>query len=104
MTGAFAQAGFVFSNEAYIERAIKAIAFIEENFILNRDLLRTCYSNKDGNIVNLENPISACVDDFSNVIGALLEVFQSTSKAHYLRLALEVRFLSYFSNQKIDKG
>jgi len=91
MTAAFAQAGFLFSNQFYIDRAVKAIAFMEKNFFVDGDLLRTCYSDKNGLVVNLAKPIPGCVDDFANVIGALLDVFQATMNKKYLELALKLQ-------------
>jgi len=95
MTGAFAQAGFLFSDDSYIRRAVKSIGFMEENFLVDGDLLRTCYSNQEGLITNLAKPIPGCVDDFANVIGALLDLFQATSLPKYIKLALEVWKLTF---------
>jgi uncharacterized protein YyaL (SSP411 family) len=93
MTQAYAQAGFALCNQSYVDRAVKAAGFIETNFCVNGDLLRTCYVTLSGSVVNLDIPIKACVDDYSNVIGGMIDVFQATGDVKWLKLAVKVRLV-----------
>jgi uncharacterized protein YyaL (SSP411 family) len=46
--------------------------------------------------VNLEIPIKACVDDYSNVIGGMIDVFQATGNVKWLKLAVKVRLFGRY--------
>ncbi len=76
MIGAFAKAGAVFQNKAFINCAIKSYAFIKKNLIKNDELF---HRFKDGDVA-----ISAFSDDYLNLVWAGLELYQATYNEQYL--------------------
>jgi uncharacterized protein YyaL (SSP411 family) len=91
MTSAYAQAGFALGEQSYIDRAVKAAEFIENNFYFEGKFLRTCYVTDSGLVTNLDSPIFACVDDYCNVIGAMIDLFQATGNVKYLNTAVDMQ-------------
>ena len=94
MISAFARAGSALDNQEYVERAEIAMAFVEKYLKTSSDdVYRTCYREGDNNespVVNIQNPILGCVDDFANLISASLQLFDATWKLEHLERAIQV--------------
>ena len=78
---AYTKAYQIFQNEEYLTIAEKAINFITENLLEELQLYRN-FKNKKSITANLE--------DYAFLIEALLEVYQTTFKAAYLKLAKDL--------------
>jgi len=95
MISGYAQAGYSLNITEYINTAEKAMEFLEKHVFLENDLLRTCYV-VDGKVTNLETPIHGCVDDFSNLVAASLDLFQATMNVKHLLRAEKVSPSQYY--------
>jgi uncharacterized protein YyaL (SSP411 family) len=83
MIAAYAKAGRVLGEENYIEKSEKAINFIEKYlFDENGELLHRYFEGESG--------INAMIDDYSFLVCAYLELYESTFKVDYLRKAIEL--------------
>ncbi|MHB9040132.1 MAG: thioredoxin domain-containing protein [Melioribacteraceae bacterium] len=87
MIAALAKAGRVFSNSKYIAAAERAIDFILKELTTAEGKLLHRYRNGEANL-------TANLDDYSFVIWALLELYESTFKAAYIERAIHLTELS----------
>lgn len=78
MIKAYAKAYQVFQEKSYLHSAEKAMHFITENLLEDLQLFRN-YKNKKSIRANLE--------DYALLIDALIELYQTTFKVPYLKLA-----------------
>jgi uncharacterized protein len=95
MIAAYSKAGFVFNNEEYIRIAENASNFIENKmFDSDGRLLHRFMGGEAGIFANL--------DDYAFYIFGLLELYESTFKLHYLKLALKLTnyVIEHFSDVK----
>ena len=96
MITAFARAGFALDDAAYIGRARLAATFILEKMVVDGQLRR---SFKDraarGN---------GFLDDYAFFIAALLDLFEATSDAQWLKQALELEHQLELKFGDSDKG
>lgn len=76
-------AGRILDNESYIQRAVECYKFISTKMFVDKNLLMHRY--KDG-----KAEIDAKLDDYSFLIWALTELYQSTFSAEYLLRAVEL--------------
>jgi len=79
MITALAKAGKTFQNGVFVERAIQASQFIEENLFVD-DRLMARY--RDG-----ETKFNAYLDDYVYLIWAYIELYESTYDLNYLQKA-----------------
>ncbi|KAJ8923165.1 hypothetical protein NQ315_001719 [Exocentrus adspersus] len=89
MVSGFAKAGFVLKEQAYIDRAVQAAAFIRK-FLYNEEdksLLRCCYRGDDGEIVQTPSPIVGFLDDYAFLIRGLLDLYEASLDADWLQWA-----------------
>lgn len=89
MIAAFAKAGSVFGEEGFINKAEAAFRFLEENLFKNGSIY---HRYKDG-----EYKINAFADDYSFLIWAAIELYETTLDVSYLKKAI------LFSEQFIEK-
>ncbi|HCF71742.1 MAG TPA: hypothetical protein DER33_09215 [Syntrophomonas sp.] len=91
MIAALALGARILQDNDYLRAAEKAVAFILKH--LRRDDGRLLASYRDG-----EARYPAYAGDYANLIWGLLELYQTTFKAAYLKLALELNddLLKYF--------
>ncbi len=85
MIAALAKAGAVLGDSKFIEAAERALSFIVETMI--DDKQRLFHRYKDGEIV-----IQAFLDDYSYLVWALLETYEATFNPKYLELARDLTF------------
>lgn len=82
MISALVKAYLVFNNEEYLQRAENAHEFIKINLWNDQKLF---HRYKDGEVKYDGN-----LDDYSFLIQANLDLFEATSKAEYLKFAIEL--------------
>jgi len=80
MIAAFARAGFIFDNKAYLAVAERAARFILDKMIIDGRLFR---SYKDGHRRH-----NAYLDDYAFFITGLLDLFESTGNPAWLKNAM----------------
>jgi uncharacterized protein YyaL (SSP411 family) len=95
MISGYARAGMALNSQEYIERAVQAMEFLIKYVFKSEgksfDLLRSCYRDEDNQgVVNLKTPIYGCVDDFANLVGASIDLYQATYDIKYLHQAIKV--------------
>lgn len=83
MIAALAICGKVFQNKTYIEKAEKACRFIFENLIKSDGRLQARF--REGEAAHL-----AYLDDYSFLIWGLIELYEATFKADYLKKAISL--------------
>jgi len=83
---AFAVAGMVFKNTAYINRAEEAMKKLLEKCFVNNALYRIYKNGKTS--------INAFAEDYATVIDALIKVYEATGKENYLFKANDLMALS----------
>ncbi len=86
MIASIAKAGITFQSEEVINTAEKAMDFILNNMFDNKKLL---HRYKDG-----DAGIDGMFDDYSFIISALIELYNSTFNPKYLNKAIELTNLS----------
>lgn len=82
MLAAFAEASAIFQNEEFLEVAKKNADFILENLRENEYLLRT-WKNGTGKL-------NAYLEDYANFADGLIELFQVSGEAKYLKEARNI--------------
>ncbi|MBK5114250.1 MAG: thioredoxin domain-containing protein [Candidatus Heimdallarchaeota archaeon] len=97
MIAAFSIAGRTFGNEEYITASEKALDFIIKN--LETDSGRLMHRFREGEVA-----IKGMIDDYAFLIWALLELYQTTFKAVYLKKAIQYNdiLIEHFWDE--DKG
>ncbi|KAL4089161.1 hypothetical protein QTP88_024225 [Uroleucon formosanum] len=91
MITAYAKAASALNVEEYKQRAIKAAEFLKTHAWNNSVLLRSCYVNDNGDIVNIENPISGFLNDYAFLIRGLLDLYECTLESKWLKWADELQ-------------
>ncbi len=93
MISALAIAGKIFNNKEYLDHAEKCFDFIMKNLI--RDDKRLLARYREG-----EAKYLGYLDDYAYFIWALIELFLSTDKYRYIKLAMEfnVKLLDLFED------
>lgn len=76
MIAGLAKAGQAFQNQDYVEKAEKALRFIEEKLMVNGELIARY---RDG-----ESKYSAYLDDWAFLLWAYLELYEATFSMEYL--------------------
>ncbi|HEY8365476.1 MAG TPA: thioredoxin domain-containing protein [Haloplasmataceae bacterium] len=89
MITSLAIAGRIFDNQTYIEKAEKALEFINKNLITNEKRLLSRY--RDG-----EAKYLGYLEDYAFLVFSLIELFLSTGKSCYLTQALD------YNNRMLD--
>jgi uncharacterized protein YyaL (SSP411 family) len=97
MIAAFSIAGRTFGNEEYITASEKALDFIIKN--LETDTGRLMHRFREGEVA-----IKGMIDDYAFLIWALLELYQTTFNAVYLKKAIQYNdiLIEHFWDE--DKG
>ncbi len=90
MIAAFAKGGFVFNDKNYVDIAEKAMKFILEKLKDEKEHLLHRFRQNSAEII-------AYLDDYSFLIWALLELYESTFEIFYLKKAI------YLMNIQIDQ-
>ncbi|MFO7676844.1 MAG: thioredoxin domain-containing protein [Thermoplasmatota archaeon] len=95
MIAALAKAAQVFENKTYIQTAEKALNFLLNNMMNGNGELLHRYRKKDANI-------SGYADDYAFLILGLIELYQATFNARYLRISLDLNeyLLHHFWDKK----
>lgn len=83
MIAALAKGARVFDNPVYMQAAEKAADFVLRNMISSEGRLLHRFRNGDAGI-------QAHIDDYAFLIWGLLELYETTFKAHYLQKALKI--------------
>ncbi|GAA0738333.1 thioredoxin domain-containing protein [Clostridium oceanicum] len=89
MISALAIAGRTFKNEEYINKAERAVDFILSNLVDEKGRIYGRYREE-------ERANKGILDDYSFLVWALIEMYESTFKTKYLEKAI------YFNNQMIE--
>lgn len=82
MIAALAKAYRAFGNERYLSTAENALKFIKKSLIDEDNKISVRY--RDGEVLN-----SATLDDYAFYVWALLEMYEATYEAHYLKRAVK---------------
>lgn len=82
MISAFARAGLVLNDNAYIAQAQKAAEFILQNLYIDGRLFR---SYKDG-----KARFNAYLDDYAFFVAALLDLYEATGQVKWIKTAIEL--------------
>ncbi|XP_039290860.1 spermatogenesis-associated protein 20 isoform X3 [Nilaparvata lugens] len=93
MISGYAHAANALNNEDYKKRAIRAAEFIKK-YLYDREekkLLRSCYTDKDGSIVQISSPINGFLDDYAFLIRGLIDLYQATWDGVWLEWAHELQ-------------
>jgi len=93
MITAYARAASALNVEEYKQRAIKAAEFLETHAWNSNTnlLLRSCYVNDNGDIANIEKPISGFLNDYAFLIRGLLDLYECTLQSKWLKWADELQ-------------
>lgn len=90
MIGAFARAGAVMKNKAYVERAVKAANFVKNNLFHNGQLYRVAYPDEKSTI-SLGGKISGFTDDYAWIVRGLIHLYEATLDCDWLIWAEEIQ-------------
>jgi uncharacterized protein YyaL (SSP411 family) len=96
MIAALAKAGRIFNNKDYITRAKKALDFILKKMVTESGQLFHRY--REGDVA-----VQGFIDDYAFLIWALLELYETTFDAEYLKQAIhfnEVLLEHFWDNDK----
>jgi uncharacterized protein YyaL (SSP411 family) len=95
MIAALALGARVMDNKEYSEAAERAVAFIKSKLIRNDGRLLARY--RDGEAAYL-----GYLDDYAFLIWGLIELYETTFKAEYLKLALDLNtdMIKYFHDEE----
>merc|ERR1719180_420559 len=88
MVSALARAGASLKDEKYLKMAEKAGAFLRDHVInpSTGTMLRSLYGSGD-NLEQLETPIQGFLEDYSNTVQAMLDLYTATFDESWLELA-----------------
>ncbi|KAK3088527.1 hypothetical protein FSP39_020188 [Pinctada imbricata] len=86
MISGYARAGSVLKDTAMLQRAKKAADFLRQTmFDESRGILyRTSYVDMDGNTTKGDCPVEGFVDDYSDLIQGLVDLYEATFSPEYL--------------------
>lgn len=83
MISAFAKAAQAFDDKRYYDAAVKSYSFIEKHLI-----------NKEGKLIHRfregESGLPAHIDDYSFMINALIDLYETTFEIKYLKQAMQL--------------
>ncbi len=96
MIKGMARAARVLGNDDYLDSARRALSFVQANLWRDGRLLATC---KDG-----KAHLNAYLDDYSNLIDALLELLQARWHRAYLEFAIELADVLLAHFQDAEEG
>jgi uncharacterized protein YyaL (SSP411 family) len=96
MIKGMARAARVLGNDDYLDSARRALSFVQANLWRDGRLLATC---KDG-----KAHLNAYLDDYANLIDALLELLQACWHRAYLELAIELADVLLAHFQDAEEG
>ncbi|KAK0394381.1 hypothetical protein QR680_000710 [Steinernema hermaphroditum] len=79
-------------RDEYVDLAKKAIAFTKKH-LLNESgqLLRSVYGNDNGDVYQIEHPITAFADDYAYLIQALLDLYEVDGDEQMLKWAFDLQ-------------
>ncbi|XP_071796859.1 spermatogenesis-associated protein 20-like [Asterias amurensis] len=79
MISGFARGGQVLGDASYTARGIQAATFIKEHLYNDQKgcLIRSCYTDKQGEVTQISEPIEGFVDDYSDLIRGLLDLYET---------------------------
>uniref|UniRef100_A0A7I4Y690 Thioredox_DsbH domain-containing protein n=1 Tax=Haemonchus contortus TaxID=6289 RepID=A0A7I4Y690_HAECO len=87
-----AKAAVALDCQQYTERAMKTVDFVRRYLMdENGCLLRAAYRGTDGNVEINNPPIRAFSDDYAFLIQGLLDLYQVTYDAQYLKMAEQLQ-------------
>ncbi|XP_038064330.1 spermatogenesis-associated protein 20-like [Patiria miniata] len=89
MISGFAKGGQVLGDPAYTSRAIQAASFIKEHLYNSQTgcLIRSCYTDEQGDVTQIAEPIEGFVDDYCNLIRGLLDLYEACYDQSWLECA-----------------
>ncbi|XP_075231782.1 spermatogenesis-associated protein 20 [Lycorma delicatula] len=93
MISGYSHAANVLENADYVKRAIDAANFIK-NYLYNSEngtLYRSCYTDKNGSIVQIANPIRGFLDDYAFLIRGLLDLYECSFDPFWLEWAWDLQ-------------
>ncbi|XP_050437313.1 spermatogenesis-associated protein 20 isoform X2 [Adelges cooleyi] len=93
MITAYAKAAMALKCDEYKQRAVHCAKFLKShawNESTNM-LLRSCYVNELGDIVNVEKPIMGFLNDYAYLIRGLLDLYECTLQSEWLRWANQLQ-------------
>ena len=95
MIAALAQGGRILGNSKYISASVNAASFIIKNLIRKDGRLLARYRDGDA-------AIPAFADDYAFLVWGLIELYETTYKAEYLKLAVDLNddLIKYFWDDK----
>jgi len=97
MVSAHARAGLVLSDSKYIDRAVRAARFVLEHLFIGNQLYRS-YKDKSAKH-------TAYLDDYAFFTAALLDLYEATHNARWLKKAVELDgILKKFYEDEKDGG
>ena len=88
MVSALARSGAGLKNEKYLKMATKAGTFLRDQMINSSTgtILRSLYGSGE-NLVQLETPIQGFLEDYTNSVQAMLDLYTATLDEDWLELA-----------------
>ncbi|KAJ8399762.1 hypothetical protein AAFF_G00408670 [Aldrovandia affinis] len=93
MLSGFARAGAVLNDKALVERAEKAAQFLRDQLWDEpaQRLLHSCYRGEEMEVEQIASPIPGFLDDYVFVVCSLLDLYEATLSARWLRWAEELQ-------------
>uniref|UniRef100_A0A1E1XD67 Spermatogenesis-associated protein 20-like TRX domain-containing protein n=1 Tax=Amblyomma aureolatum TaxID=187763 RepID=A0A1E1XD67_9ACAR len=93
MISGFAAAARALGQQAYLDRALRAVAFIKEHLYdaEQKRLLRSAYRGADGSVVQISQPILGVLEDYAFVVQALLDMYEASFDVSHLMWAEELQ-------------
>ena len=93
MISGLCAAGNALGNKEYIELAVNAATFLQENMwnIETKMLYRSAYTGKDGEVHQLDPPINGFVDDYAFLIRGLIDLYEATFEVKWLEWGVELQ-------------
>ncbi|RZF47334.1 hypothetical protein LSTR_LSTR014375 [Laodelphax striatellus] len=93
MISGYAHAANALNNENYKKRAIQAADFIKKYLYdrTEKKLLRSCYTDSDGSIVQISSPIGGFLDDYAFLIRGLIDLYEASFEPTWLEWAYELQ-------------
>lgn len=80
MISGFAITGRTLGQQAYVDRAAKAVGFLKEHLWnpQEKTLLRSAYRDPDGSVAQIAKPVGGMLDDYAFTVQALLDVYEAS--------------------------
>lgn len=90
MISGLAVSGMALGEQKYVDRAVKAAAFIKAHMYKDGALIRSVYNDND-NVGNLATPIHGFADDYAFLIRGLLDLYEATLDETHIEWADELQ-------------